>query len=195
MRLELSADEQARAVAARSAPLVIGDLIRTLRRHPRLARNLASAIVQGAKDGVRQDPGLVWAVDIERIRRAVPDAAIGAGWHGLGEFLAVLRPRLGSDMEVLELGCGGGRVSDRVAPLVRKLVASDVSDALLEEARRNLARHSKVEFVKTSGYTLSELPDDHFDVAYAHDVFVTFDPTLALLDSTVQRPIPGWSRC
>jgi SAM-dependent methyltransferase len=154
---------------------------------------MLAGAVRGAAEGARSDPGLLWAVDAERVRRAVPDAAIGACWQGLDEFLDVLAPRLGPQIRALEIGCGGGRVADAVAPLVRELVVSDVAPLLLDEARGNLAHHDNVVFRLSPGYALAAFPDDAFDVVFAHDVFVNLDPdpVLALLDAAARTVKPG----
>jgi SAM-dependent methyltransferase len=192
-RFDLSEEEQQLVVAARGAPLRPRDVLRAVRRHPGLALRMLRSALDGAKQGAREDPGLAWAVDIERIRRAVPDAALGAGWHGLDEFLEVLLPRVRAETRALELGCGGGRVSNSVAPRVAELVCSDISAEILEEARENLAVHRNVRFELTRGYALEEFASGSFDIVYAHDLFVNLGPdaTLALLDAAARKAKPG----
>src|SRR5262249_26879334 len=41
-------------------------------------------------------------------------------------------------MKVLELGCGTGLYTERIAPLCRELVAVDISELLLEQAKRRV---------------------------------------------------------
>lgn len=68
-------------------------------------------------------------------------AYVNSAVHAAGEDLERLAAVVGSrpDAVALDLGCGGGHVSYRLAPLVGKVVACDLSEAMLaavrEEAR------------------------------------------------------------
>jgi 2-polyprenyl-3-methyl-5-hydroxy-6-metoxy-1,4-benzoquinol methylase len=53
----------------------------------------------------------------------------------------------GSQKTVLELGCGTGLYTEQVAPLCKAVVAVDISDALLNEARAKVPA-SSVHFVR-----------------------------------------------
>jgi len=147
----------------------------------------------GAIQGVRGDQSLPWILHDEHTRSVIPDAGSGLTGHGLDVFLDALRPRLRQDARVLEIGCGGGRVARLVAPEVGELVCSDLSEVLLAEARRALAGQANVTFLRTRGLELESLPDQSFDVVYAHDVFVTFDQNqlLAMLDESLRVLRPG----
>ena len=64
-----------------------------------------------------------------------------AGKVRLAKRVELFRRSLGLDHErkrVLELGCGTGLYTEEMAPLCAELVAVDISDALLAEARRRL---------------------------------------------------------
>ncbi|MDX1642919.1 MAG: metalloregulator ArsR/SmtB family transcription factor [Thermoanaerobaculia bacterium] len=63
-----------------------------------------------------------------------------------------------------DLGCGTGRVADRLAPWIARLVAVDASRSMLDEARRRLARHDNVDLRRGD---LEELPleDGELDTA------------------------------
>lgn len=78
----------------------------------------------------------------------------------LSAILALLDPA----WTVGDLGCGTGRIADRLAPWIGRLVAVDASASMLEEARRRLARHDNVELRRGE---LEELPlaDAELDVA------------------------------
>ena len=56
-----------------------------------------------------------------------------------GALVAAARPQSGDD--VLELGAGTGLVTKRVVGRVRSLVATDLSPAMLDVARRSVQRH------------------------------------------------------
>ena len=172
------------------------DLAHALVRRPALVAEGAKSVVQGAIQGIRSSPDIVWYLGNVRIERVAPELARGATWYGELPFLAMLRPLLGPSARALELGAGAGRISRHVAPTVRELVVTDPSAAMLDEARENLAELPNVRFVRTRGFTLPQFGDASFDVVYAHDVFEFFDgnQTLALLDETRRVLRPG-GRC
>jgi SAM-dependent methyltransferase len=77
---------------------------------------------------------------------AVYDRLIGPRYGPIAEALveaAVLRV----EDDVLELGAGTGLVTRRVAPLVRSLLVTDLSDEMLGVARHSLARQPNVSYV------------------------------------------------
>lgn len=191
-RFQLSGEERELAARARLRPYRPTDVLRSALRSPQLIPDIARAATRGAVNGIREHGGILWTVDADRVRRVVPDAAMGATAHGLDAFMEVLSPLLTPETRALEIGSGGGRVSDRTAPFVRELVCADISSALLAEARANLARHDNVSFVKTNGFTLAPLPDASFDVVLSHDVLLQLEPNpvLALIDEIrrVLRP-------
>jgi ubiquinone/menaquinone biosynthesis C-methylase UbiE len=81
-----------------------------------------------------------------------------------------------ADTRALELGCGGGRVSVKIAPIVRDLVATDISKAMLAEAREAVADFPNTVCQLTDGYTLREFEDDSFDLVFAVGVMTFFAP-------------------
>lgn len=68
---------------------------------------------------------------------------------------------------VLDIGCGAGRVAYHVAPVVKFLYGIDVSDEMVERARRNLAHLSNVEIRLTSGESLDGFADQSIDLVYS----------------------------
>ncbi|RMH27831.1 MAG: methyltransferase domain-containing protein [Planctomycetota bacterium] len=58
-------------------------------------------------------------------------------------LLALLDP----GWTVADLGCGTGNVAERLAPFVRRVIAVDQSDAMLDAARARLAPFGNVEFL------------------------------------------------
>ncbi|WP_026438811.1 class I SAM-dependent methyltransferase [Acidocella facilis] len=65
---------------------------------------------------------------------AYVQSAVHAGGADLDEMEALLRARVPAC--VLDLGCGGGHVSYRAAPYVNRVVACDVTPAMLEAVAR-----------------------------------------------------------
>lgn len=171
--------------AAQAKPIGIAELGAALLTKPRLILRLLRAAARGASQGVRSDDELIWLISARRVTREIPDAATGVAWHGEEDFVAALEPHLTKSTRAVEVGAGAGRVSRLVAPCVSELICADVSRTMLEEAKENLAGTSNVSFSLTRGLTLDGLPRDSFDLVYAHDVLVTFDPdpALAMLDA------------
>ena len=195
-RWELTEEELRRIKADRPGSVSVVEIARTLIGEPSLVLPLARAAAAGAVSAVRNDGALISIVEGNRIRSVVPDAATGAHWHGEQFFVDMVAAHVGEDASALEIGCGGGRITRLIAPSVRHLVAADVSQVLLDEARTNLAAVDNVRFIQTAGFTLSEFPDASFDAVYSHDVFVQFElnETLAMLDSA-RRVLRGRGIC
>ena len=167
--------------------------VRAHLRSPRLVAQTARSAAKGAIQGVRGDQSLPWILHDEHARSISPDTGSHVTGHGLDVFLDALGPRLVPGARVLDLGCGGGRVARLVAGQVGELVCADISEVMLAEARRALTGSTNVSFVRTRGLELENMEGESFDVLYAHDVFVTFDPNplLALLDEGRRVLRPG----
>jgi len=89
-----------------------------------------------------------------------------------GEIVDWLGARglLGRDADVLDLGCGIGRVAARLAPLCRSVLGLDVSAGMVAEARRRCASLSHLRFERTEGRDLEGV-DGPFDLVLAVDSF------------------------
>ncbi len=75
---------------------------------------------------------------------------------------------IGPDSDVLDFGCGIGRVAAALAPRVRSVVGLDLSPGMIAEAqRRSGARNLR--FATTAGEDLAEQPDAAFDLVLAVD--------------------------
>ncbi len=79
----------------------------------------------------------------------------------------LLRP--GAD--VLDLGCGFGRVAAALAPGCHSVLGLDVSAGMVAEARRRYAGLANVRFETTPGLDLAMLPAVGFDLVLAVDSF------------------------
>ena len=77
--------------------------------------------------------------------------------------------------EVLEIGCGVGRVGAILAGRCRRWVGADVSENMLGHARRRLRDLPNVELVCINGWDLQGVPDSSFDVVYSTIVFMHLD--------------------
>ncbi|MBV9784677.1 MAG: class I SAM-dependent methyltransferase [Acidisphaera sp.] len=73
-----------------------------------------------------------------------------------GELLAWLTREglLGTDRDVVDLGCGIGRIAAAAAPHVRSVLGLDVSPGMVTEARRRHAEVANLRFAVTDGQGL-----------------------------------------
>ncbi|MFZ0667890.1 MAG: class I SAM-dependent methyltransferase [Acidimicrobiales bacterium] len=129
----LSDEEQQRLERLKSSSALTAG--RLFVSHPRLVPHALRMAVKGAAVAVRDDPTLGWITTAGNVRRVSPGAIMGADWGGLETFMKVFEESVKPTDAVLEVGCGGGRVTRRIRPLVSKLDAVDVSEAILDEAR------------------------------------------------------------
>ena len=83
------------------------------------------------------------------------------------ENQGLLRPGI----DVLDLGCGIGRIAAALAPRCRSVLGLDVSAGMVAEARRRHAALPGVTFAQTDGQGLDGLPDQAFDLIVAVDSF------------------------
>lgn len=78
---------------------------------------------------------------------------------------------LSKDDAVLDIGCGIGRLVEKLAPRVREVSGIDVSTQMINAALRRCGSLSNVRLLKGSGRDLHEFADSAFDVAIAVDTF------------------------
>ncbi len=90
------------------------------------------------------------------------------------ESLQLLQETIGirSDDVVLEIGCGIGRVGERVAPLCRRWIGCDVSPQMLRHAAERLRDFTNIEFREITGYNLHGIAAQSVDVVYCTVVFM-----------------------
>jgi len=83
--------------------------------------------------------------------------------------LELFQPKPG--MYVLDVGCGTGNFSIKLAKLGVKVVGIDISEEMLKIAREKAKRLSlQIEFVKMNIYSL-QFPSDHFDGVFSMATF------------------------
>jgi predicted TPR repeat methyltransferase len=78
---------------------------------------------------------------------------------------------IGPSHNVLDLGCGIGRVAAAVAPHVRWLLGTDVSRSMLQQATIRCHAARNVSFAMNSGQNLAAIGDGRFDLVLAVDSF------------------------
>lgn len=107
---------------------------------------------------------------------------LGEEWGGpaFADFIVdLVRPHLGPDVDVLELGCGGGKFSQRLAPLCRSLVCTDISEAMIEHTRESLTAKGlggNVSYRVLNGRDFQGIPADAVDFIFSYDVLLHVQP-------------------
>lgn len=131
------------------------------------ARSLWAAV----RNEVDRNPSADFDEDARRVRavlaQRMTDSAtffgrVAGEWDdvrqalfGSGFTQAALLGLLNPDWEIADLGCGTGNASEHLAPWVKRVVAVDRSEPMLEAARKRLDGVGNVEFVAGE---LDELP-------------------------------------
>jgi ubiquinone/menaquinone biosynthesis C-methylase UbiE len=77
--------------------------------------------------------------------------------------------------DVLEIGCGVGRIGHELAPLCRSWTGSDVSKNMLMYASKRLTHLSNVRLQQLHGERLNEFADASFDVLYCTNMLAHLD--------------------
>lgn len=125
--------------------------------------------------------GSVWdraSTNLHNARLSVAGYADQAEWDRSGEDTAshiATRLDVTRDHDVLEIGCGAGRVGDKLAPRCGHWTGADVSRNMLGHAREALQRHRNVSFVHLNGFDLTGVADASQDVVYCTAVFMHLD--------------------
>lgn len=90
----------------------------------------------------------------------------------LNDMINICQGKAPSDMRVLEIGSGAGRVTRALSKVFGEVHGVDVSGEMVEQARRALADRTNAWVYQNNGKDLSALPDGmQFDFAYSTIVF------------------------
>ena len=89
-----------------------------------------------------------------------------AVYDGTGVAVAQL---VGLEDEVLECACGTGAISTFLAPICKRLVATDFSEGMLKQARKKLAKYRNAT-VERADITCLHYEDASFDIVIAGNV-------------------------
>jgi SAM-dependent methyltransferase len=105
-----------------------------------------------------------WDREEERERQGAADAAA---------FLRELPGEMLSDADLLEVGCGSGRLARHIAPLVRTYTGVDISATMVDVARERCRGFPNARFLESDGPGLPEgARDRRYQVAIAVAVFI-----------------------
>lgn len=105
----------------------------------------------------------LWAPDVEAFWRGGEEAVEG--------MLRALGMELRGDEQVVEIGCGIGRLTRVLAARTQSVSAVDVSQEMLAQARRHNPGLDNVRWIHGDGATLKPLPDHAFDGCVSFVVF------------------------
>jgi SAM-dependent methyltransferase/(2Fe-2S) ferredoxin len=98
-----------------------------------------------------------------------PDAFRASGERDVRAFFRGYEHLLHAGQDVVDIGCGIGRMDEFVAPRVRRLTGVDVSGEMVRLATARLAHVPNVRFVEGDGTSLP-LPDASADLVFSHIV-------------------------
>jgi SAM-dependent methyltransferase len=103
------------------------------------------------------------------------------GERDLDNLLAALGESIDPSDEVVEIGCGVGRLTRVLSARAASVRALDVSDRMLELAREHNAALSNVAWILGDGQALTGVESDSADACISHVVFQHIpDPEITL---------------
>jgi cyclopropane fatty-acyl-phospholipid synthase-like methyltransferase len=89
----------------------------------------------------------------------------------LNDMTNICQGKNPSEMRILEIGCGAGRVTRALAAQFGEVHAVDVSGEMVEQARHALAPRPNAHVHQNNGVDLTVLGDQIFDFAFSTIVF------------------------
>ena len=107
---------------------------------------------------------------------------LGEEWGGpaFADFIVELvSPYLRPDVDVLELGCGGGKFSRRLAPRCRSLICTDISADMVEHTKEEIRQagfDDKVSYRILNGVNFAGVKDASADFIFSYDVQLHLQP-------------------
>lgn len=112
----------------------------------------------------------------------------------LTDMINICQGKAPEQMNVLEIGCGAGRLTRALARLFGHVHAVDVSPEMIQVARSKLASYPNIHLYNNNGVDLSVLPDVIFDFAFSYIVFQhipSLDVLLSYCREVARRLRPG----
>jgi SAM-dependent methyltransferase len=124
-----------------------------------------------------------WFFVDDRLEYGAPD--VERFWADGERILDVLLSAAGAELhagdEVVDVGCGLGRLSRAVAGRVAKVRAIDISPQMLAQAREHNAHVENIEWILGDGTSLHPIADASADAITSHVVFQHIpDPQVTL---------------
>jgi SAM-dependent methyltransferase len=108
-------------------------------------------------------------------------SSLGEEWNESQEWKQalvddVLLPTIPEGGSVLEIGPGGGRWSEVLAPRAQRTILVDVTPSVLDLCRERLGDPDGVEYIVSTGADLPGVSDRSVDAIWSFDVFVHVAP-------------------
>ncbi|HEX2134595.1 MAG TPA: methyltransferase domain-containing protein [Microvirga sp.] len=128
------------------------------------------------------DQGLAhWAAAFDRMAESSPEGSVALYALGNPDLLRAVTAEivdrlaswglLGPERLVLDLGCGIGRLTQALSPLVGRVTGIDISPVMIDRARERCRGLPNVALRLSSGRDLEGFADASFDLVVAADVF------------------------
>lgn len=118
-----------------------------------------------------------------RLEYHTPDepAFWAGGEQALKSLLGALGVQLTPGQVIVDIGCGLGRLTRPLAREAKRVLALDVSNEMLAQARQLNPSLDNVEWLHGDGGSLRPIPDSSVDVCISHVVFRHIpDPAITL---------------
>ena len=130
----------------------------------------------------RAEENALFYIDNTLDYRAPSEAAFWAhGESDLDTLLAAVGVRIEPGDDVVEIGCGVGRMTHVISGRAASVRAVDISPRMLERASHHGAALDNVEWVLGDGSSLSGIDSDSADACVSHVVFQHIpDPSITL---------------
>lgn len=106
--------------------------------------------------------------------RALPSEASADAALAEEVIARYIAPNLAPRAKILEIGCGGGRFSEKLAGLGGELVFADVSPEMLGRTKARLNGKKGVALQRPGGHDLGRFEPGIFDIAFSLDAFAHF---------------------
>lgn len=156
----------------------LGALLALLEAYPDAGRTIR-AVMAEADHATAADPAR-WGAVFDRLALTEPEAGVALYALGSPDLLAAATDEvvtlmrgwglLGPDRELLEIGCGYGRLASALAGSVRSARGLDVSAAMIAEGHRRFPAIANLALAHSDGETLDVAPAS-MDIVLAADVF------------------------
>ena len=76
-----------------------------------------------------------------------------------------------SKMQILEIGCGIGRILIPMSKIFGECIGIDISSEMVQQGQKHIANIPNCKILENNGIDLSLFPDNHFDFCYSFIVF------------------------
>jgi len=98
---------------------------------------------------------------------------LGCNWKGENIFYDLLKKYSKPTFTALEIGSGGGRVTNFAKDLFQSIIATDVSPEMVRKASSEV-KGDNIKWEVIDGFRLDQYESNSKDFIYSHDVFVHF---------------------